>query len=110
MKLTYEELDSRKLRGAISKLEDTVIVVTSQHANALDVLVDLVADIKSWPERKPSLFEKWMVLQKAFFLAVRSLFFHTQLVELLPALLSSEIEARRSYPSDGSVVLLIKPR
>ena len=110
MKLTYEELDSRKLRTAISRNEDTLIEVTPRHADAVDALVDLVTDIKSWPETKPTVVEKWIALQKAFLLAVRSLLFHAQLVELLPVLMSSEIEARRSYTSDGSVVLLIKAR
>jgi hypothetical protein len=107
MKLTYEELDSRKLKEAISKEEDAVIEVPSQHADALDLLLDLVPDIKSWPEKKPSVLRKWITLQRAFLLAVRSLFFHAQLVELLPALLSSQIEARRSRQPDGSVVLVI---
>jgi hypothetical protein len=107
MKLTYEEVDRRKLRDAISRKENTVIRVTPRHANAVDALVELVTEIKSWPESRPSMVQKWIALQKAFFLSVRSLLFHAQLVELLPALWSSETEARRAYESDGSLVLKI---
>lgn len=110
MKLTYAELDSRKLKEAISRKEDVVISVTSQHADAFEVLVDLVADIKAWSETKPSVVEKWISLQKAFILAVRSLFKHGRLVELLPALLSSDVETQRTHFADGSIELLIRQK
>lgn len=110
MKLTYAELDSRKLREAISQKEAIVIEIDSRHADALNVLIDLVDDIKSWPERKPSIVNKWIALQRAFLLAVRSLFKHSQLVELLPTLISSDIETRREYLPDGSVVLQIRAK
>lgn len=108
MKLSYQELDSRKLKAALSRDEETVVEVTSPHADAVNALVDLVTDIKCWPDTKPSVVEKWIVLQKAFLLAIRSLLFHAQLVELLPALMSSKIETQRFHQSDGSVVLHLK--
>ena len=109
MKLTYTELDSRTLKEAISRGEETVVEVASRHASALDDLVDIVTDIKSWPKNKTSVMRKWITLQKAFVLAIRALLFHAQLAELLPVLLSSKVNVRRSHGPDGSLALLIKP-
>ncbi len=110
MKLTYEELDSRIIKEAVSRKEEVVAEVSSRHASALDTLVDIVTDIKSWPENKPSVVKKWITLQKSFFLAIRALLFHAQLAELLPILLSSKISIRRSFGRDGSFILLIEPK
>jgi hypothetical protein len=110
MKLTYEELDSRVLKEAVSRKEDAVIEVTSRHAGALETLVDIVADVRSWPANKPSMMKKWITLQKSFLLAIRALLFHAQLAELLPVLLSSKVNVRRFHGSDGSLVLRIEPR
>jgi hypothetical protein len=110
MKLTYEELDSRILKDAVSRKEDLVVEVGSRHASALNVLVDVVTEIKSWPKEKPSVMKKWITLQKSFFLAIRALLFHAQLAELLPVLLSSKINVRRSHGPDDSLILLIEPK
>lgn len=110
MKLTYKDLDSRRLKEAVSRKEDVVVEVAERHAGALDALVDIVADIRSWPKGKPSVMKKWVTLQKSFFLAFRALLFHAQLVELLPILFSSEINVRRSDGPGGSRVLFIEPR
>ena len=110
MKLTYDELDSRILKEALSRKEETVIEVPSRHAGALDALVDIVTDVKSWPEEKPSVMKRWITLQKSFFLAIRALLFHAQLAELLSVLLSSKVNVRRSHGPDGSLVLLIEPK
>lgn len=109
MKLTYEELDSRQLKEAVSRGEDTVVEVAARHAGAVDALVDIVTDIKSWPKSKPSVMKKWITLQKSFLLAIKALLFHAQLAELLPVLMSSKINVRRSRGADGSLVLLIEP-
>ena len=109
MKLTYKKLDSRILKEAFSRKEEIVVEVSPQHASALEALVDIVTDIKSWPKNKPSLMKKWITLQKSFFLAIRALLFHAQLVELLPVLLSAKINVRRSHGPDGSLVLRIEP-
>ncbi|RDE19415.1 hypothetical protein DV711_10995 [Motiliproteus coralliicola] len=110
MKLTYKELDSRLLKEAVSRREDIVVEVTSRHASALDDLVDIVMDVKSWPKTKPSLFKKWITLQKTFLLAIRALLSHAQLVELLPVLVFSKVNVRRSHGPDGALVLLIEPK
>ena len=110
MKLTYKELDSRVLKEVVSRNEEIVVEVSSRHANALDALIDIVTDIKSWPKNKPSVMKKWITLQKSFFLAIRALLFHAQLAELLPVLLSSKINVRRSQGPDGSLVLLVEPK
>lgn len=109
MKLTYKELDSRILKEAVSRKEEIVVEVSSRHASALDALVDIVTDIKSWPKIKPSVMKKWITLQKSFLLAIRALLSHAQLAELLPVLLSPKINVRRSHGPDGSLVLLIEP-
>jgi len=110
MKLTYTELDSRILKEAVSRKEDTVVEVVSRHAGALNDLVDIVTDVKSWSNSKPSMFRKWLTLQKSFFLAIRSLLFHAQLAELLPVLLSSKVVVHRSLGPDGSLVVQIAPK
>jgi len=109
MKLTYEDLDSRILKEAVSRQETIVVQVASRHAGAMDDLLDIVTDVKSWSNSKPSVLGKWLTLQKAFFLAIRSLFSHAQLAELLPVLLSAKVVVQRSGGPDGSVVLLIEP-
>ena len=110
MKLTYKELDSRVLKEAVSRKEEIVVEVSSRHASALDALVDIVTDIKSWPKNKPSVMKKWITLQKSFFLSIRALLFHAQLAELLPVLLSSQINFRCSHGPDGSLVVHIEPK
>ena len=110
MKLTYEELDSRILKEAISRQQEILIEVSSSHAGALNTLVEIVTDIKAWPESKPSLIKKWITLQKAFLLAFRALLSHAQLVELLPVPLSSKVNIKRSHGPDDSLVLLIAPK
>lgn len=109
MKLSYKDLDSRILKEAISRNEDIVVEVASNHASALGALVDIVSDIKTWTKSKPSVLKKWITLQKAFLLAFRALFSHAQLVELLPALLSSEVNLQCFHGPDGTLILLIEP-
>ena len=110
MKLTYKELDSRVLKEAVSRKEDIAVEVASRHASALDDLVEIVTDVKSWSKNKPSVMKKWITLQKSFFLAIRALFFHAQLAELLPILLSSKVVVRRTRRPGGCLVLLIEPK
>lgn len=110
IKLTYEDLDSRVLKDAIAEKEEIVVEVSPRHANALDTLVDIVEKIKSWPKSKTPVLKKWMTLEKAFILAIRALFSHSQLVELLPVLLSSEINVERSRGSDDSLALRIESK
>lgn len=87
-----------------------MVEFSPQHASALDALFDIVADTKSWAENKPSLVKRWVTLQKSFFLSIRALLFHSQLVELLPSLLSSKVNIRRSHGADGSRILSIEPK
>lgn len=110
MKLTYKELDSRRLKEAVSRNEETVVEVPSRHADAVDALLEIANDIRSWPRDKPSMMTKWMTLQKAFGLSIRALLFHSQLVELLPVLLSQEVAVRRSEGAEGALVLRIQPK
>lgn len=110
MKLTYKDLDSRILKEAIEKKEEIVVEVSARHASALDTLVDILDDIKSWSKRKTPVLNKWITLQKAFVLAIRALLSHSQLVELLPVLLSSEVNIRRSRGPDDSLSLEIDPK
>lgn len=110
MKLTYKELDSRILKEAVSRKEGIVVEVASRHAGALDDLVDIVTDGKSWSKSKPSMINKWLTLQKSFFLAIRSLLFHSLLAELLPVLLSPKVVVHRARGPDGSLVLQIESK
>ena len=110
MKLTYKELDSRVLKKAIERKDVIVVEFTPQHASALDALLDIVSDTNSWAESKPSLVKRWITLQKSFFLSLRALLFHSQLVELLPVLLSSKVSVRYSDGPEGSRLLSIEPK
>ena len=110
MKLTYKELDSRRLSEAIARHEETVVEVPPRHAGAVNALLDIAKDIRSWPRDKPSMVTKWITLQRAFGLSIRSLLFHAQLVELLPVLVSPEVEVLRSEGEEGGLVLRIQPR
>lgn len=110
MKLTYKELDSRRLKEAIARNEEAVVEVPSRHAGAVDALLEIANDVRSWPRDKPSIATKWITLQKAFGLSIRALLFHSQLVELLPVLLSEEVEIQRSEGVEGALVLRIQPR
>ena len=110
MKLTYRDLDSRVLKEAVSRKEELVIEVSPRHAGALEALVDIVTDIKTWSKSKPSVMEKWITLQKAFLLTFKALLPHPQLVELLPVLLSSKVNILCSRMEDDSLVLQIGPK
>jgi hypothetical protein len=110
MKLTFKELDSRRLKEAIARNEEAVVEVPSRHAGAVDALLEIANDVRSWPRDQPSIGTKWITLQKAFGLSIRALLFHAQLVELLPVLLSEEVEIQRSEGVEGALVLRIQPR
>ena len=110
MKLTYEELDSRRLKEAISRREEAIVEVPSRHAGAVDALFGIANDIKSWPTEKPSMVTKWITLQRAFGLSIKALLFHARLVELLPVLVLQEVEVRRFEGEEGALVVRIQPR
>jgi hypothetical protein len=109
MKMSYKELDSRALKQAVSRGEEIEIKIPSQHAKALDSLIEIVNDIRSWSRNEVSVLKKWITLQKAFFLAIRALFSHAQLAELLPLLVFSRLSVQLSHGEDGSRILLIDP-
>lgn len=110
LRLTYKELDSRILKKAVSGKERIEVEIETRHASALDTLMEIVTEANSWATSKPSVVQRWITLQKSFFLSIRALVSHSQLVELLPVLLSSKVTIDCSHEPDGSRVLSIEPK